>query len=137
MIRFPCHACGASLSAPDAAAGRNSNCTGCRAAVTVPVVAMPAPAQRVVVNMPESDQPEYMAPRLSPPAAILWFVLFLMSLAFSALSVYLAVKTMLFATAGRDDAASLVAGGIIGMPLWFQAIISGYVAARALDRLSQ
>ncbi len=138
MIRFPCPACGASLSAPDAAAGRNSNCTGCRAAVTVPVVATPAPVQRVVVNVPESDQPEHTAPRLAVMAGLLWVIVFFAALIYTAFGAWLGVRALLLAAnSSGEPSAALVAVATMSLQLWFQVIVTACIAAYALDRLSQ
>ncbi len=139
MIRFPCPACGASLSAPDTAAGRNSNCTGCRAAVTVPVVATPVPAQRVVVNVPEAEPPpENLAPRLAVMAALLWVIVFFAALIFTAFSAWLGVRALL-ATAQSSDGnpGALVITAALTLQLWFYVIVGGFITAYALDRISQ
>ncbi len=137
MIRFQCPSCQVNLSAPDEAAGRSSRCSGCRGAVTVPA-APQIPEQHVTVNMPESEPPENLAPRLAIMAALLWVIVFFAALIYTAFGAWLGVRAlMLAASSSGEPSAALVAVATMSLQLWFQVIVTACIAAYALDRILQ
>src|SRR5262245_49338456 len=126
--------------APGSLAGRQAACPHCHQAFIVrapqPVATPATPPAPVSVHVDEPAEGEPAGRGPSVLAWVLWFVVFFASILFCAFCTWVGFKAIFESTERGQDAVA-AARGVAVFQRWFLAIVSGYIAARAFDRLTQ